>query len=101
MGISHVVRRLGLKRVGGNWWITDLPIYYADGEGPFTECGPYDTRESAESDRKGMQVTLDKVGFEDEEPPKEVVRRKEPSRKKTIVERKEEAKTFVEEEGLW
>ena len=92
MGISHVVRRLGLKRKGKVWWITDLPIYYANGEGPFTECGPYDTKESAESDRIGMQTHLNKVGYYDEEEPsKPQVKRKEP------IERKEEA----EAEGLW
>ena len=42
----------------GEWWITgqDLEV----------ECGPYDTKAEAESDRIGMQRTLrleDKPGF--------------------------------------
>ncbi len=37
-----------IKRRDG-WWITGTEPYYADGEGPFTEYGPYETKQEAES----------------------------------------------------
>jgi len=55
MGLGRVVLRYGLQQRNGKWWITGETPYYVDGEGPFTECGPYDNRAEADSDRKGMQ----------------------------------------------
>ena len=61
MGISHVVRLLGIRRRSYSYWITNIPPYYADGEGPFEECGPYQTIEEAQDDQQGLQLIYDKM----------------------------------------
>ena len=40
------------KRADG-WWIVDVPPYDVDGQ-TFTTCGPYKTKDEAESDRAGL-----------------------------------------------
>jgi len=82
MGISHVVRRLGLKKRGKEWWITDVPEYYVNDDGPYTECGPYDDKQDAIEDRDGMQRTLDKMEAGDYEPKQQ--RRKGQNSPKTV-----------------
>lgn len=47
-----------LKRRGRKeWFIVGVPEYTVDGN-PCTECGPYENRELAESDMRGISRTI-------------------------------------------
>ena len=95
------MRKLGLRKKPSGWYVTGMPVYYADGK-PYTECGPYETKTEAQEDREGMQRHFDKEGWEDaEEPSKPEIRSKRPNRPKTVADRREEVQTEVEEQGLW
>lgn len=67
MGMSKNIRRLGIRRKPSGWYITNVPLYYADGE-PHREYGPYETKGEAIEDRDGLQRTFEEIGFEDEDP---------------------------------
>lgn len=95
-----------VRKKGKNYWITGMPRYYADGRG-YTECGPYETREEAKSDLEGMQRIYERIGWENEEPPKDKPRIKA-KRKATIVDphkevtaEKPKRKPAIEDEGFW
>ena len=64
------MNKLSIRKKGKHYWVTGMPRYYVDGK-PYTECGPYATKEEANSDKEGMQRTLDTIGWKNEEPPKE------------------------------
>ena len=103
-------KKLITRKKGKHYWITGMPRYYVEGK-PYTECGPYSTREEANSDKEGMQRTLDKIGWEDcEEPPKETQGRHKKvkstivSVNEAIVKVKAKKRPVVvplEEEGFW
>lgn len=67
MGIAKGIRRLGVRKKPTGWYIVDAPVYYADGK-PHTSYGPYDSEKDAINDRDGIQRTLERIGFDDEEP---------------------------------
>ena len=39
----------------GSWWVSDVEPYSVDGEGPYTEYGPYDTKKEAEAVLRGVE----------------------------------------------
>lgn len=50
--------KLLLRHEGKVWWVTGLPAYFVDGEGPYTEVGPYDTRAEASETRDRLVETF-------------------------------------------
>jgi hypothetical protein len=46
------------------WWITNVPPYDVDGK-MYTEYGPYDDRDEAESDAVGVARTFEKIAEEE------------------------------------
>jgi hypothetical protein len=43
------VPKMTCKKIDGKWWITGVPGMEPPG------CGPYDTRDEAEGDRRGLE----------------------------------------------
>lgn len=53
--------QLTLRRGKTGWWVRGVPEYYADGGGPYTECGPYATKQEALEDKAGLEKTLQEI----------------------------------------
>lgn len=54
-----------LQQRPDGWWITDMPVTEYGTAKPL-DCGPYDTKDDAEDDRRGLeqfQLHWDEPGF--------------------------------------
>ena len=45
-----------LTRRDDGWWIDGAEPYYFDGDGPFTDYGPYCTKAAAADDLRGLRA---------------------------------------------
>ena len=45
-----------LTKRDGKWWIEGADPYHIDGDGPYTDYGPYDTKSLAADDLRGLRA---------------------------------------------